>query len=600
MSTTRGMSTTAVPPPPNTVRAMLAERAAATPMALAFQAEATPGGGWHPVRWQDFADRVQRLARGLAAAGLRHGDRLALIAPNSLEWELLQHAALSLGAVVVGLDAHDLPERLATMCGIADVVAYATTNPALLARVDPERLASARFLLDLGTAVDGALPATPPRFTWASMDELATTASPPTSSPAADDIATIIFTSGTTGTPKGIPFSHRQVCLTTEAICEVFSFVPPDGRLLCWLPLSNLLQRMINFAALRRGATTYVLGDPRRVMEVVAGVEPDVFVGVPRFFEKLHEGIGAGIAAQPALPRLIAGWAWATGRRASALRLEGRALPPWLALAHAVADRWVLARMRRMMGRRLRCMVTGSAPTPPHLLQEFHALGWLVLEAYGLSENVLPMAMNRLDDFRFGTVGRPLPGNDIVVGEDGAIKVRGPGVFTGYLGDNTNPLDAQGYYTTGDLGRFDADGYLSLAGRSNELIKTSTGRRISPLGAEAQLRRVAGIDQVVVVGAGRKCLVALCTLQPGLQDSVDGRTRLVNALRERLAELGEHERPSGIALLSRPFTIEDGELTTNLKLRRSAIEARHAGLIEELYRAVDQAGTTDPRNAPVM
>ncbi len=571
-----------------TVAQLLDLRAARSPRAVAFQRE-TKDGRWIPISWQDFSLRVATLRRALYAAGLRKGDRLAIIASVSLEWELLHHAALGMGVVVVGMDAHDLPDRIADMVEQADVTAFASTDWRALSKLDAARRAGARLLLEMGEPGDrgGDWPAGPRRLNWAEFEASGVSADVDPERPVAGDIATIIFTSGTTGAPKGIAYRHEQLCLAIGAICEVFSFVGSEGRLLCWLPLSNLFQRIVNLAAVRQGVATYLLGDPRRVMEVVASVSPDIFIGVPRFYEKLYEGIRQNIASQPPLGRKLVEWAWGLGRRVSGLTRQGRVVPPWLALTHWVADRMVLRRVRNVMGRRLRCMVTGSAPTPRHLLEEFHALGWVVLEAYGLSENVLPMAMNRIDDFRFGTVGRPLPGNQIVVADDGAIKVRGPGVFAGYLGEADRSLfDVEGFYLTGDLGQFDAGGYLRLTGRTSELIKTSTGRRVAPAGVEAQLCSVQGIDQAVLIGNGRKCLVALCTsIQSGQDESA--RARLERTLREKLMSLSEHERPSGIALIERPFSIEHGELTPNLKLRRVFIEAEYAELIHRLYEWID-------------
>ena len=340
---------------------------------------------------------------------------------------------------------------------------------------------------------------------------------------------------------------------------------------------------------MRQGAATWFLADPRQVMEVVGQVSPDVFVAVPRFFEKLYDGLRSNIAAQPWLRRTLVAWAWDLGRQRSRLQLQGQAVPAWLALAHRVAERLVLSRVRAVMGQRLVCMVSGSAPLSGILLSEFHALGWLVLEAYGLSENVLPMAMNRFDSYRLGSVGRPLAGNQITLDDAGQVRVKGTGVFGGYLGDLAAPLDAEGYYLTGDLGQWDDDGFLRLTGRAGDLIKTSTGRRVAPIGVEAQLRDLAEIDQVVLIGHGRKCLVALCTpSQPGQgwpEPEVLGQR-----LKPLLSRVNLHERPSGVALLGRAFTIDDGELTSNLKIKRSAVERNHAALVQQLYDAIDQRG----------
>ena len=588
----------------NTIARLLALRAAETPQAIAYRHEVSDGQ-WVSVTWQDFSLRVAKLRRALSAAGLRKGDRLALIAPVSVEWEALHHAALAMGAVVVGMDAHDLPERIAAMAEQAGIAAFATTDPRVLSRLGTERLAGCRFLLHLGPlgqieTAASLLPSGRPWLTWAALDALGASTNADTEPPTADDVATIIFTSGTTGAPKGIAFSHGQVCLAIDAICDAFDFASPDSRLLCWLPLSNLFQRVVNLAGMRKGAVTYLLADPRRVMQVVARVSPDIFVGVPRFYEKLYDGLRENIAAQTRLRRALVEWAWGVGRRASPYRMKRRRMPLSLALVHGVADRLVLGRVRDVMGTRLQCMVTGSAPTPRYLLEEFHALGWLVLEAYGLSENVLAMAMNRIDDFRFGTVGRPLPGNQIVVADGGAVKVRGPGLFHGYLGEaDSPPLDADGFYLTGDLGQFDADGYLTLTGRTGEMIKTSTGRRVAPAGVEAQLRSVPGIDQAVLIGAGRKCLVALCASTHARQDE-SARGGLIRALREQATRINEHERPRGIALIEQPFSIERGELTPNLKLRRAAIEDRYADLIQKLYELIDRDANSAPQELVVI
>jgi long-chain acyl-CoA synthetase len=333
---------------------------------------------------------------------------------------------------------------------------------------------------------------------------------------------------------------------------------------------------------------------------VVEGVAPDVFIGVPRFYEKLYEGIRDHIAARPPLRRRLLGWAWDIGRRASRHRLEGLKLPARLALTHRLADATVLARVRNVMGKRLRCMISGSAPTPRHLLDEFHALGWLLLEAYGLSENVLPMAMNRTDDFRFGTVGRPVPGNEIVIAADGVVMVRGAGMFNGYLGEaGPPPFDPDGYYRTGDLGQFDAEGYLRLTGRIGDLIKTATGRRVVPSGVESALRRVPGVDQVILIGTGRKCLVALCSCAGG-NLSAEDKAQLGMALRAEVERIAEHERPAGIALIAGPLSIERAEITPNLKLRRSTIEARYAELIERLYARIGEDSAAGARGLVIL
>jgi len=566
-------------PSEDTVPARLAQRAAASPGAVAFRHQGADGA-WQLLDWQGFSHQVDQLRRGMAAAGLRRGDRLALVAPVSLAWELLHHAALSIGVSVVGLDAHDLPERLATMADLADVAAFAVTDPQVLAGLSARRRAATRLWI----AVDAAIGKSTTPTHWTTLDALVALgqAHPAPPGPSATDEATVIFTSGTTGAPKGIAYSHGQLGLAIDAIASAFSFVGTDGRLLCWLPLSNLFQRVVNLAAVQNGADTYLLGDPRQVMDHVARAEPDVFIGVPRFYEKLHEGLQVRIGTMRQPLQGLVRWGWQTGHQVLACQRAGRAPHAMLAARHWLAERLVLRRIRQVMGGRLRCLVSGSAPMPRPLLDDFEALGWPLLEAYGLSENVLPMAMNLLGDRRPGTVGKPLPGNDIRIGADGMVRVRGPGVFAGYMGDPPGGgRDADGFYATGDLGDLDPDGFLRLTGRLGDLIKTSTGRRIAPAGVEAALQTADGVDQAVLVGAGRKFLVALCTCTPAALRP-DNWTALQQAIGQAAARLGPHERPAGVLVLPDPFSLAHGELTPNLKLRRTAIAQRHAARIDWL------------------
>ncbi|MDH4393699.1 MAG: AMP-binding protein [Aquabacterium sp.] len=573
----------------DTLPAMLAARRAATPDAVAYL-EQHRQDAWQPVTWRAFADQVARLQRALCVSGLRHGDRLALIAPVSLRWECLHHAAMGMGVAVVGLDAHDLPERLAEMLALAEVAAIATTDRSTLAAVHRGQLSACTLLLHMG---DGSADAGPHEAasTWLEWPEFEQRAQAvdvqALAQVSSTDTATIIFTSGTTGAPKGIAYSHGQVCLAVDAICDAFSFANSQSRLLCWLPLSNLFQRVVNLAAMRQGPCTYLLSDPRRVMDVVAEVAPDIFIGVPRFYEKLYAGLQQNLARQPWWARTLVGWAWQMGRRVCALERTGRRVPPVLAAVENLTDALVLGRVRMLMGRRLVCMVSGSAPMPLHLLTELQALGWPVLESYGMSENILPMATNRLDLYRLGSVGRPVAGNQIRIGADGGIFVKGAGVFKGYLGDAANDrLDAQGWFDTGDLGIFDTDGFLTLTGRSGDIIKTSTGRRVAPAGVEAVLRGVPGIDHAMLVGDSRKCLVAICTCLPSVP--VEAASRLLQGrLSVALESLPGHDRPAAIGFLPQAFSVERGELTPNLKLRRDKIAGRHAALIERLYAAAE-------------
>jgi long-chain acyl-CoA synthetase len=590
--------TVSASPSVDTVPAVLARRVASSPDAVAFQTETAPGQ-WSPTTWSEFAERGERLRRALHAVGLRPGDRLAIIAPVSLEWELLHHAALSLGLVVAGMDGHDLPERIAGMVELADITAFAVSSPSILARLSAQRWSSCRLALDLRPTGE-AWPVGASPITW---DALAAVGTPPhrrLPAPDPQDHATIIFTSGTTGEPKAIAYRHEQVCLAVQAIGDAFPFVGPGSRLLCWLPLSNLFQRMVNLAAMSRGAATYLLSDPRRVMDAVGGVSPDIFVGVPRFYEKLYDGALARVQALPGWQRRLVALAWNVGRRSSPYRQNGRAMPLGLRLGWALADRAVLRRLRSVMGDRLRYMVTGSAPMPRHLLGEFHALGWTVLEAYGMSENIVPIAMNRPDHFRFGSVGTVMPGNEIAVTSDGEVKVRGAGVLTGYVGTaHAATFDTDGYYATGDLGAIDEEGFLSLCGRRSEILKTSTGRRVAPGPVEAVLRQAQGLDHVVVVGEGRKQLAAIATLTTPLADAKSSR-QLGERIHRQLEKLAPQDRPMILIVTDHAFSVETGELTPNMEPRRKQIEDKFASALNREFHQLATGSSVSMGRATIV
>ncbi|WP_332670824.1 AMP-dependent synthetase/ligase [Aromatoleum sp.] len=570
------MMTDTIPSLPERLRA----RAAASPDGIAYRYRAG-SDDWRSVTWREVALRVDALARQLARLGLRAGDRVAIMLAPSPEWEYCQFAVLTLGGVVVGIDAHDAPRNLKHILSL--------TQPRLLVTADDEKL---RMLGALWHPPEIAITCAPngPGGSHALRDLLtapdaSSEALPP---PAPEDAATIVFTSGSTGQPKGIAYSHRQVTYACDAILERFPSLRPDARLACWLPLSNLFQRMINFCALTRGTTSYFVDDPAQIVGLLPQVQPTLFIGVPRFFEKLHAGILTEIAKRPAAVRALVLSAWAVGCRIAAARRAGR--PPalaWRALQPLAAP--VLHRLRAIVGEELQFMVSGSAPMPTWLLERLHGLGWLVLEAYGISENVIPVAANTPEHYRFGSVGRALPDNELRIAEDGELLVRGPGVFSGYYGEGTpaGPLGPDGFLHTGDFARIDGDGYVWLEGRKSEVFKTSTGRRVAPAPIEAALKQIDYVDDAVIIGRDRPYPVAILVLDP--VHPVTGATRSEAAatiaadVAAACETFSDYQRPGVVILSPQPFTIAAGELTANLKIRRTPIESRFRAQIEAAY-----------------
>lgn len=579
------------------------------PQRLSARARETPdgtawlypddNGRWQPTPWREVAQRVATLACGLARLGLRHGDRVAIMLPTSPHWDYCQLATLACAGVVVGLDAHDAPRNLQHVLEL--------TRPRALIVADANALSLIQGLWQ-GAEILIVASETPPSaaHSLAALLDAAAEGGERPPAPGPDDTATIVFTSGSTGLPKGVAYSHRQIILACDAIAARFPSVGSAARMVCWLPLSNLFQRILNLVALSCGARTFYVDKPDQIIRLLPEIRPTLFVGVPRFFEKLHAGIVAEIGRRPRPMRAVVHAAWQIGQRVAEARRAGlrphfrdRALFP-------LADR-VLARVRSLMGPDLLFMVSGSAPLPPWLMERFHGLGWLVLEAYGISENVIPIAINTPDAFRVGSVGRPLADSELRVADDGELLVRGPGVFVGYLGDEEPgaALDANGFLHTGDFARIDDDGYLWLLGRKSEVFKTSTGRRIAPTPIEAELKKIDYVEHAIIAGRDRPYPVALLVVDPQRAIARHGGEAAM------LAQIGadaaaacmqfpDYQRPGAVIVSTRAFTITGGELTANLKVRRRPIEERFRAPIDDVYLQAAAQRSTDSAHYPVV
>jgi long-chain acyl-CoA synthetase len=588
-----------------TLPELLAARAAATPETVAFMAR-EPRGGWRPVTWRAFHESVTALSGALRRAGLEPGARIGILAPTSVEWETVQMASLGCGAVAVGIDPNYPDDQLNAAVRDARLGALVAEDASALGRVSTENRAAIGLLLTIRPGPPGSTrggTSVPELLAGARGVARASPAVAPT------DGAIVTFSSGTTGAPKPILYTHAQARAAIRAIVGAFPQIGAGSRLLCWLPLANLFQRMIDFCAIAAGATSYVIGEPREVMTHIASARPRLLIGVPRFFERVHDAVSARAQAAPGATAKLFAWALTAGDRHARAVRDATPLA-WLErLRWQLADRFVLRRVRSIFGGELEFLVSGSAPMPVRLLEWFDAIGLPVYEAYGVSECIIPVAVNRPGERRLGTVGRPLQPAEIKLAEDGEILVRGPGVFSGYLfAEATSPRpDAAGFWATGDLGTLEGDGFLRVAGRKGDLFKTSTGRWVSPVRIEERLCEIPYVEHAVAVGAGRKAIAALLEIEPRrFAERVAERStrpdpeQLVLGSPERsalradvataVADLGPQERPAAVLVTTQPFSAAGGELTSNLKLRRGAIEAKYASRIERLFAAAEGAG----------
>ena len=543
------------------------------PSGPAYLAE-TPDG-WRPVSWDEAAERVDALAHGLLARGVRHGDRVAVLSRTQLEWILLDWAVMSIGAVVVGLYPTSSAKECEYILGHCEAV---------LAFTEDEE--QTRKLVSIRGSLPSLREIIP--FDWLEKLEsdgrLAKHLRP--EPVAEDDLATLIYTSGTTGPPKGCMLTHRN--LVTAAIRVVEGMNEPDDVVLLFLPMAHSYARLAHQAASHRGATVALVADVARVPEALTTVRPTVLPSVPRVYEKVHANTVGEIERAGGLQRRIGHWALGVGSRTSRARREGAGVGGLLALQRRLADRLVFAKVRERLGGRLRVGVSGAAPLSPEVMEFFDGLGVPVVEGYGLTETASSATVNEPGDFRIGTVGRPVDGAEVRLAADGEILIRSDSVFAGYYKEpeaTAAALTDDGWLRTGDVGEIDDEGFLKITDRKKDLIITAGGKNIAPQNLENALKTSRFVSQAIVVGDRRPYVTALVTLD---EAEVGSSSRDPQALVQELVDDVNRDRTrveqiKRFVILSRDFSQEEGEVTPTLKLRRKVIHEHFADEIEQLY-----------------
>ncbi len=530
---------------------------------------------WRPVSWDEAAERVEALGRGLLARGVQHGDRVAVLSRTRLEWILLDWAVMSIGAVVVGL----YPTSSAKECE------YILEHcEAVLAFTEDEE--QTRKLV----SIRGSLPALREVIPFDRLDKLEAEgrlAKHLRPEPVAEeDLATLIYTSGTTGPPKGCMLTHRNLVSAATRVVE--GLQRPGDVVLLFLPLAHSYGRLAHQAAAFRGSTVALVADVARVPAALAAVRPTVLPAVPRVYEKVHANTLGEIERAGGLRRRIGLWALGVGSRTSRARREGVAVSRTRALQERLAERLVFAKVRERLGGRLRVGISGAAPLSTDVMEFFHALGVPVIEGYGLTETASSATVNEPGDFRIGTVGRPVEGAEVRLAEDGEILIRSDSVFAGYYKDpeaTAAALTDDGWLRTGDVGEIDAQGFLKITDRKKDLIITAGGKNIAPQNLENALKSSRFVSHAIVVGDRRPYVTALLTLdeaevassgrdpQELAQELIDG----VNDDRTRVEQIKR------FVILPRDFSEDQGEVTPTLKLRRKVIHEHFAEEIERLY-----------------
>ena len=540
---------------------------------------------WEDDAWRgwsraELADRVRSVAAGLVAAGVGAGDRVALMGRTALEWTVADLAVLAAGAVTV-------PVYETSTVGQSRFVL--TSCGARLALADGE---VCRARLEEAWAGEGVVVG----IHDGGLDALAATAGEDDEAEVerrlaalrGTSLATIVYTSGTTGDPKGCRLTHGNIVWTSaQARASLTGALDGEASMLLFLPLAHVFARVVQFVCLEAGVPVGFARSLAVLREDLATFRPTIVLAVPAVLQRVFDR--ARLHAAGRLRSGIFDFAVSTAEactRGAPAGARQRALDA----RRAVADRLVYARIRHGLGGRLRYCVSGGAPLPVALGRFFQAAGITVLEGYGLTETTAPVGVNLPGDVRLGTVGRPLPGVEVEVAPDGELLVRGPSVFAGYHDDPAATAAAveDGWLHTGDLGTIDADGFVTVTGRKKDLIVMSTGKKVAPGPLEERLRAHPLIADAVVLGDGRPYVVALIATDPeavaaARLDDTRVRSEVQRAVDEVNAGLSRPEAIRAFGVLGRSLSAEAGELTPTLKVRRGAVADHFADLVDTLY-----------------
>jgi len=564
-------------------------------------------GRYLPISTEEFGQRVKFIGLGLKTLGIEAGDKLIILSENRPEWVMTDLANICLGGVTVPIYTSLVPEQIKYIIDDSDAKIVVCSNSGLWQKIEkiksdlpkvkhyisfeevtPEGVLSLKQLIDRGKELNQKNPEL--------FEQVARKIRP-------DDLASIIYTSGTTGVPKGVMLTHKNFVSNGKACAAVVPFSRKD-RVLSFLPLSHVLERMVVFTYLYKGCSIAFAESVETVGENLQEIRPHIMVSVPRVFEKIYSKVMDNVLASSFLKKKIFFWALKTGRHYSQRKLQKKPVSTWLEKKRKLAHKLVFSKIIEKTGGRVRFFVSGGAPLSKDIAEFFYVMGLIVLEGYGLTETSPVIAVNTLDNLRFGTVGRPIPGVEVKIAEDGEILTRGPNVMKGYYKKEVETKEAfeGGWFHTGDIGYFDEDGFLIITDRKKDIIVTAGGKNVAPQPIENLLKTNLYISNAVVVGDKRKFVSAL--IVPNFEKleeyanfnnlTFKDRKELINhpqilnfmqaEVERTTLNLSSYEKVKKIALLEREFEIEKGEITPTLKVRRNIIEKKYKELIDLLYQ----------------
>lgn len=567
-------------------------------------------GVYNSLSYKDLREMVELVAYGLAAIGIKKGDKVGIVSGNRIEWIVVDFAMTTTGIIDVPVYPTLTPKQIKYIFNDAGIKATFVSNQFQLSKIekiydetaslekviiftdkgisDSEYLLSLKELMELGKDFKGKNP-----DYWMNMIKKIKP----------EDILTIIYTSGTTGEPKGVVLTHKNLVSNILSAIEVIPMTSQD-TFLSYLPFSHSFERMAGFyAAFACGATVALAESIDTVAQNMLEVRPTVMTSVPRLFERLYNKIIKTVKSGPALRKKIFYWAVKVGKDYTKASKKGK-LSIWLKLQYSFANKLVFSKLKEKIGGRIKFFVSGGAALAKELGEFFEAIGVKIIEGYGLTETSPVLTVNRFDDYKFGTVGKPIPGVEIKIAQDGEILARGSNVMLGYYNNpesTAEVIDKDDWFYTGDIGYFDEDGFLVITDRKKHIFVSSGGKNIAPQPIESLLTQSNFIDQVVVIGEGKPFLTALVvpdfeTLKDYAKQNrfeyrnekellhLDKIYRVFEMEIKRInKELAQHEHIRKFRLLEKPFTIEEGELTPTLKVKRKVVEEKYKNLIEQMY-----------------
>ena len=568
-------------------------------------------GEWVSLLWKDVADRARKVACGLRSLGLQTEERCAILAPTQMEWLLADFGILCGGGATTTIYPTSTPEDIDHILRDSDsrfVFVFSKAKAELIVKMR-QQFPNLRGLISF----DGS--STPDGF-LISLEDLEKRGAAWDAANAGaydkigneitgDQIATLIYTSGTTGKPKGVILTHDAWVFEGEALDALGILSPADKQFL-FLPLAHSFGKVLESVMVRIGFRTAIDGDVNSVVKHLGETSPTFMGAVPRIFEKAYNRVITQAREAGSAKGALMNWAFSVGREVSKLRQQGKEPGGFLAMKYAIADKLVFTKIRAIFGGKVRFFISGAAPLSREIAEFFHSVGMLVLEGYGLTESSAGSFVNRPDAYQFGTVGLPMPGVQVRIAPDGEIQLGGRGIMRGYYNmpeATAEALTADGFLNTGDIGELDSKGMLRITDRKKDLIKTSGGKYVAPQSIEGQLKlRSTLISQVVVHGDTRNfCSVLLTVNEDDVKKFLTAAgvsftdyedmtkkkelyTEIHRVIEELNKELASYSTLKKFAILPRELSVDDGDLTPSLKVKRRAVEKKYAHILDGFYK----------------